>query len=340
MLLSRKSGCKGTNKYATHQTNRQIISIFLGFSIGKYYFCPLKQHKNMAIRALSILIPTYNDPCVTLVETLRHQAEAAAIRYEIIVGDDGSTSEDTIKANEVIASMPNCSYLRREQNTGRAAIRNYLVKKALYPYVLFVDSDMTVINSQFLANYLDADCDGVIDGGIAIMPEKTGLNGNLRYLYEHAEAHRHTAEERQQQPYQHIHTANLLVRRDIMGEHPFDERFRHYGYEDVFFGKTLRQHKIPIQHIDNPLGFCIFETNSDFVAKTEEGLRTLHEFRDDLRGYSRLLTFVSGIHVPLVLSAIRLWHRLFGAAERRNLCGTSPSLTLFKYYKLGYYLSL
>ena len=125
-----------------------------------------------------------------------------------------------------------------------------------------------------------------------------------------------------------------------MREHPFDERFRHYGYEDVFFGKVLRQHKIPILHIDNPLGFCTFENNADFVAKTEEGLRTLHQFRDDLRGYSRLLTFVSGIHLPVVLSVIRLLHRLFGAAERRNLCGNNPSLTVFKYYRLGYFLTL
>ena len=122
--------------------------------------------------------------------------------------------------------------------------------------------------------------------------------------------------------------------------HPFDERFRHYGYEDVLLGKTLRQHHIPIVHIDNPLGFCTFETNPEFVAKTEEGLRTLHQFRDDLRGYSRLLTLVSGIHIPLILSLIRLWHRLFKNAERRNLCSSRPSLVLFKLYRLGYFLSL
>ena len=110
--------------------------------------------------------------------------------------------------------------------------------------------------------------------------------------------------------------------------------------EGLDIAKKLRQHKIPILHIDNPLGFCTFESNADFVAKTEEGLRTLHQFRDDLRGYSRLLTFVSGIHLPVVLSVIRLLHRLFWAAERRNLCGNNPSLTVFKYYRLGYFLTL
>jgi hypothetical protein len=76
------------------------------------------------------------------------------------------------------------------------------------------------------------------------------------------------------------------------------------------------------------------------MLKTEEGLQTLHQFRNDLRGYSRLLTLVSGIHIPLILSLIRLWHRLFGKAERRNLCSSHPSLLVFKLYRLGYFLRL
>ena len=301
------------------------------------YFCPC----NMAINALSILIPTFNDPCVTLVDTLRHQAEAAGISYEVLVADDGSTSEEIIAANSIIGNWPHCRYILRKQNTGRAAIRNFLVSEAVHPYVLFIDSDMTMISNQFLARYLDANCDTVIDGGIVVGGDVGKHSGkNLRYLYEMAEAPHHTATERQKNPYQHLHTANLLVRRDLIVANPFDERFRYYGYEDVLLGKIFRQQHIPILHIDNPLGFCIFETNADFVTKTEEGLRTLRQFRDDLRGYSRLLTFVSGIHIPVILSIIRFWHHLWGAAERRNLCGTHPSLTIFKLYRLGYYLTL
>ena len=45
-----------------------------------------------ATDSLSILIPTHNDTCVTLVDTLRHQADSAGISYEIIVADDGSTT--------------------------------------------------------------------------------------------------------------------------------------------------------------------------------------------------------------------------------------------------------
>ena len=119
-----------------------------------------------------------------------------------------------------------------------------------------------------------------------------------------------------------------------------DERFRRYGYEDVLFGKRLKQGGISITHIENPLGFNTFEPNQQFLRKTEEALTTLHDFRDDLRGYSQMLTLTEGIHVGFVKSLIRLWHRLAGPMERRNLCGRHPNLTVFKLYKIGYYLSI
>jgi len=108
----------------------------------------------------------------------------------------------------------------------------------------------------------------------------------------------------------------------------------------VLWGKQLRRAGIKIDHLDNPAGFFTFEDNAHFVAKTEEGLRTLYKFRNDLRGYSQLITFVENIHLPPVRWAICLWHKLFGPLERRNLCGKRPNLKVFALYKLGYYLSL
>ena len=289
---------------------------------------------------LSILIPTYNTICVDLVRTLYEQAVKLSLTYEIIVADDGSPNTQAIAANQPIGDLPNCQYIVRQENVGRAAIRNILAKTARYDYLLFIDSDMRIGDPLFLSNYLQSPCDTVIDGGVAICGDDKLLKGTLRYLYEKSEEARHTAEQRCQTPYQHLHTANLLIRRDIMLQYPFDERFRHYGYEDVLLGKTLRQHRIAISHIDNPVLFCDFESNPEFVAKTEEGLRTLHQFREDLRGYSRLLTFVGNIHIPVILSTIRLWHHLLGHLERKNLCGTRPCLLVFKLYRLGYFLSL
>lgn len=293
------------------------------------------------IQSLSVLIPTYNHTCDTMVEQLLPLLEAAAISYEVIVADDGSTDTAVIQANQRIGSLPCCQFIRRQENVGRAAIRNFLAQTAQYDYLLFLDSDMTIISDQFILRYLSCGEDQVVMGGVSFdtSPSKQ-MSRNLRYLYETAEAPKHTAPQRQLSPYQHLHTANLLIRREVMLSYPFDERFRHYGYEDVMLGKTLHRHHVPITHIDNPIGFHRFESNSDFVAKTEEGLCTLFEFKNDLRGYSRLLTFVNGIHIPLILVLIRLWHRLFHKAERRNLCSSRPSLYIFKLYRLGYFLSL
>ena len=292
----------------------------------------------MAITALSILIPTYNDLCVNLVDALRQQAEQAGIDYEILVADDGSTHADVIRENSVINQWSHCQFLTRPENIGRAAIRNYLAQTAQYNYLLFIDSDMTLVRPDYLSEYLSMEGADIVDGGVAIGGDAEALKGNLRYRYEKAAEQEHTAEKRQLHPYQDFHTANFLIRRDLMLSHPFDERFRYYGYEDVLFGKQLRAAHITITHIDNPMGFCTFESNPDFVAKTEEGLHTLSQFRKELRGYSRLLTLVDGIHIPLILWLIQLSHRLFGGLIRRNLCSAHPNLRLFSLYKLGYFL--
>ena len=290
--------------------------------------------------SLSILIPTYNDRCVKLVGDLRQQAEAAGITYEILVGDDGSTDEQVKTLNRQISEWPYCRYIERPENTGRAAIRNFLTHTAQYDRLLFIDSDMTVVRADFISKYIAQEEADVIDGGVSIAGDADALKDNLRYRYEKAAEHEHTVEIRQQNPYRDFHTANFLIRRELMLSHPLDERFRYYGYEDVLFGKQLRANHIAITHIDNPMGFCTFESNPDFVSKTEEGLRTLHTFRKELKGYSRLLTLIEGIHIPLILSIIRLSHRLSGSLIRHNLCSRRPCIRLFSLYKLGYYLNL
>ena len=285
---------------------------------------------------LSILIPVFNTVCVQLVSDIRQQALDADITFEVIVADDGSTDPKTIEANQAINAMDRCRYVCMGQNRGRAAIRNYLAREARYPRLLFIDSHMSVVSPRYLRDYLDAE-DEVVYGGYIV---GQGDASSLRYRYEKDCEPQHRATERRKRPYQHFHTCNFAVSRDVMLAYPLDERFSRYGYEDVLFGKRLKQGGISITHIENPLGFNTFEPNQQFLRKTEEALTTLHDFRDDLRGYSQMLTLTEGIHVGFVKSLIRLWHRLAGPMERRNLSGRHPNLTVFKLYKIGYYLSI
>ena len=287
---------------------------------------------------LSILIPVYDCDCRQLATALSQQTEQAeGLQYEIIVADDGSPSRAVVELCRETEHLPHCRFIDRRVNSGRAAIRNFLAREARYDWLLFLDCDMTIVSPRFIQDYLEADVPAVAYGGYEV---GTGERSCLRYAYEKQCEPMHRAEERRKRPFMHFHTCNFLVRRDLMLRHPFDERFHHYGYEDVLWGKHLRKAGIAVKHLDNPTGFHTFEDNAHFVSKTEEGLRTLHEFRADLRGYSQLITFVDGIHLAIVKRFLRLLHRLTGPLLRLNLCGRHPSLTAFRLYKLGYYLNL
>lgn len=302
---------------------------------------------------LSILLPSYNNVCVSLVQVLQRQADALSgkldkpFRYEIIVADDCSTDAACIDANRVIGDMLHCRYLRMEQNVGRAQIRNVLISESRGDYVLLIDSDLFLCDDNYLYKYATSTADVVYGGtriggeGFAMVDNKANtenLKGNLRYIYEKKAEPSHRAVFRQLRPNQEISVCNLYARRDIMEAHPFDSRFKAYGYEDVLFGKRLAESGIEVTHIDNPVLINEFESNSVFVKKTEEAILTLCRFEQDLEGYSNLKTKVTTLGRYIPLSLFRLWHRIMKNKEKRNLTGSKPSLLLFKLYKLGFFL--
>lgn len=302
---------------------------------------------------LSILLPSYNNVCVSLVQVLQRQADALGgkldkpFRYEIIVADDCSTDAACIDANRVIGDMLHCRYLRMEQNVGRAQIRNVLISESRGDYVLLIDSDLFLCDDNYLYKYATSTADVVYGGtriggeGLAMVdnePNTENLKGNLRYIYEKKAEPSHRAAFRQLRPNQEISVCNLYARRDIMEAHPFDSRFKAYGYEDVLFGKRLAESGIEVTHIDNPVLINEFEPNSVFVKKTEEAILTLCRFEQDLEGYSNLKTKVTTLGRYIPLSLFRLWHRIMKNKEKRNLTGPKPSLLLFKLYKLGFFL--
>ena len=287
---------------------------------------------------LSVLIPNYNNVCVGLVAVLQQQAEALGIAYEILVADDASPQKDTIRMNRAINELPHCLYIVKETNTGSAATRNYLGARSRFHWLLFLDCDITIPDEHFLERYVADEHEGVVNGGISIIDDDS-LRHNLRYLYEKDAEPAHSAERRQADRYHEFRSTNFMIEREVFEACPFDERFTRSGYEDVLFGKMLKQQKVSVTHIDNPVMMTEFEPNPAYVTKIERSMRTLYTFRDELRGYSRILTFDKGIHIGAVRGLIRLWHRIFGAMERRNLCGERPCLKLFNIYRMGYYLT-
>ena len=100
-------------------------------------------------------------------------------------------------------------------------------------------------------------------------------------------------------------------------------------------GKQLKAHHIPVKHIDNPMTMTRFEDNGAYMEKTERNLQTLYRFGKELEGYSGLLG-----KGRVVATLMRLWHRLFGSCERKQLCGSHPRLWMYNMYRLGYYLTM
>ena len=295
--------------------------------------------------SLSVVIPSYNCRSVELVARLHEQAERAsrvspAFRYEIIVADDGSTDKATVAANRSINAMSHCRYIERGENVGRAAIRNILAREARYDYLLFIDGDAMIVSDDYLSNYLGSEGDDIVNGGVSIVGDYKALRHNLRFVYEYKASPHHDVESRQREPYKSFRSTNFLVRRQLMMSHPFDERVRRYGYEDVLFGKAMREAGHVIRHIDAPVGIGDFEDNAAFIAKTEEALRTLYAFRHDLVGYSPLLSAAMRLRRWRLLPLLRLSHRLFGSMERHVLEGSRPNLAIFRLYKMGYLASL
>lgn len=324
---------------------------------------------------ISILIPTYNDVCLPLVEALSEQAQrlwgtgvylpkdagekgnSAGEKgnsakpkdngawerekeqdspYEIIVADDGSTDRKVKARNRAINHLPHCRLIERPRNAGRAAIRNFLAREARHDQLLFLDSNMALLRPDFLSRYAKAaGCSDIVYGGYQPQGNLALEGHNLRYAYELSVSRNADPRLREAAPYADFHTANFMVRRAVMLAHPFDERLTLYGYEDVLWGKHMEEHGIGICHIDNPVAFTCTESNTRFLAKTSEAMHTLVLLRHDLQGHSRLLALTARLRPFGGCQLAALLHRLWGARLRRRLAEGKPNVTLFQLYKLG-----
>lgn len=288
---------------------------------------------------LSVLIPVYNHGCAGTVSKLLALCDSVPrLRYEIIVADDGSTDSGALKANGAIAGMPNCRFYALGKNSGSAATRNFLAEQSQYRWLLFLDCDIGFHGSDFIATYLDNRTEGcVTSGGVITCGATKKLRRNLRFVYEHNAETAHSAAERSKRPYQSFRSVSFMIPRDVFLECRFDERFRRF--EDVYFGKELQRRGIGIRHIDNPVVISDFESNEKYLNKIELDLRVLYDFREELAGFSRMLDSTRALRRAVPLRVIKVWHRLFGRAERRLLTVCRPNLCLFNIYRIGYFMS-
>lgn len=297
---------------------------------------------------LSILIPTYNCDCSTLVSDLVHQGlelmenTKEGFDFEIIVLDDCSTFEPLKAVAEKVNALPHCRWIRAERNCGPAASRNHLIDLARFPYLLFIDSDAQVCTADFLARYWDVRDQAKVVCGRLYTPSGPAPEGHeLRSRYELSAERLRPADVRQKQPYRFFTMFNAMFAREVFDAVRFDPRCTDYGYEDALLGLELRSAHFSILHIDNPLIHTGIDSNESFLKKTETALRTLSKLGEPMQsesGPSRLYLQAKRFG----LSGLLRWTLGFWSRYMRHYLLTSkrPSLFVFSLYKLWYYADL
>lgn len=81
-----------------------------------------------------------------------------------------------------------------------------------------------------------------------------------------------------------------------------------------------------------------FELNARYLEKTREAMLTLYTYREELQGYSGLLTLVSRLqhsHLLRITMWIKMWiTRLTKDAVTKSLSGSHPRLWLYNIYRI------
>jgi glycosyltransferase involved in cell wall biosynthesis len=218
---------------------------------------------------LSVLIPCYRDDPIRLLAALDQMGADA----EIVVLDDGSG--DAALADRIAETMRGLSlparFVRLETNEGRSKGRNRLANAARAPFFLFLDADMLPDRPDFLAAWLtlaETEAPAAAFGGFSLdQTPRTAVHAVHRAMALRSDCL--SAEDRRAAPEKHVFTSNLMIRRDVFEQYPFDGGFVGWGWEDVEWAmRVCRRH--PILHVDIPATHLGLDPAPVMAAKYEQ----------------------------------------------------------------------
>lgn len=289
---------------------------------------------------LSVLIPVYNRVVTELINSLLAQHADWPGPLEIILLDDGSAAKFRFQ-NRLLAHLPGVSYRELPHNVGRAAVRNQLAAGAQHEWLLLLDNDSLLPDSQFLARYATAHTQAAVLIGGTCYHDTPSTNAALylRWLYGQDREARPAAV-RQMAPYGQLTINNALIRADIFRQFPLDERLTGYGHEDTKFGVELAAAQVPILHLDNPVLHDGLEPAAVFLAKSEQAVHNLAQVycQDGLGTDSRLLQTALRLQRRGLAPLARTTLQLLAPGLRRQLLSAKPHLRALDLLKLFWLL--
>ena len=288
---------------------------------------------------ISICIPIYNFNVVDLIITIINQGEESKKPYEVICIDDGSNKE-TLKLNAEINSYSAVKYLILKKNIGRSKIRNLFLENANYENLLFIDCDCSIQSENFLEKYFEQFDNAVVYGGRKHHdnPPKN-KNKKLRWLYG-IKKEDQNFNYRLKTPYHCFRSNNFLIKRAILSQIMFNEKIETYGHEDTLLSLELKENKIAIFQINNPVFHEGIENNSIFLEKTKSAIKNLVLLEKNILNTSSI-KLIKTYHL---INKLKLTWLIFPLSKpiskilERQLLSSRPSLKIFDLYKLIYFL--
>jgi hypothetical protein len=289
---------------------------------------------------LSICIPIYNVLVFELLSNLRKQIKEQQLDCEIICIDD-SSNED-IKVQNIPAVAFTDQYIQLKKNIGRSAIRNLFLDYANYPYLLFLDCDVSIAKNSFLENYLSAIKDNhwLICGGHEYLNIKPEKKFRLKWNYGRKRESK-SIKERLKKPQKSFMPSNFVIKKEVLAENPFDTRLSQYGHEDTLFAYNLGSVGIKFFHIENHVEITDLELNEIYLKKTEQGIYNLKKILEFTKYDSQLIDNVSLLKFYFrskkngTLFIFNVFIELFFNKIRSKLQKGNTSLFLFDLYKLA-----
>lgn len=155
---------------------------------------------------------------------LNEQVLPENIELEVLIVDDGTNEPSPILPSQ----QKNLRLLQLPENLGRAGARNAGANASKGHYLLFIDCDCLPVGKNFLASHLQSLC----TGAIASIGHVKGTSGDFWDHYQQLASHRR--KKQYIRGYSWIGSSqNLAVIRSAFEQAGgFNERYRHYGFED------------------------------------------------------------------------------------------------------------
>ena len=206
---------------------------------------------------LSIIIPTWNTSKITkkCIDTITEYLPKNY--FQIIIVDNGSTDDTP----QILGKLKSITYIRNSSNLGFSKANNIGVKKAKGEYLLFLNSDMELVDSSLveMLNFIDSNSTiGMIgpkflnpdltDQG-SVIPLQTPLNAIKEYWFNIQNSYtKYTPQTIVPVKVDNISGGAVLIRKsDFIKIGGWDEKYFFY-YEDLELCRQIRKQKLNIYY--------------------------------------------------------------------------------------------